>query len=196
MRTLTALLTLCFAASGQSMLESGAVLAGTTVGSAAGKKVSEGINASLKRTGSVLEKAAKTGPRAAPAVPSAPATPLLRVSAGVPMPEPNNVPPPPPRRAAIVAKPVKQRALSAPIVMSAVVPAVQSPFAAPVNVDLAGIQQGMFRDSVLSLGVPSARITMYDDGHVIEIYQYRNASLPSGTVRLRDGSVSAIEARP
>ena len=80
------------------------------------------------------------------------------------------------------------------MVMSSVVPE-RAPFES-VNVDISGIQKGMLRDSVLALGSPSARITMYDDGHMLEIYQYRNQTLASGTVRLRDGEVSAVEARP
>ncbi len=176
------------------MLESGAVVAGTTIGSAAGKKVSEGINTTLKKTGKALDTASKTAtqPQAKDAK-SAPATPLLQVGAGVPKAEPNNVPLPPPRRVA-VAKPVKSRTVSVPMVMSAVLP--EGPPPAPVNVDLTGIHNGMPRDSVLALGTPSARITMYEDTHLIEIYQYRNQTLPSGAVRLRDGAVSAIEARP
>jgi hypothetical protein len=53
----------------------------------------------------------------------------------------------------------------------------------------------MERNSVLALGVPSARITMYEDGHLLEIYQYRNQTFSSGTVRLRDGSVASVETR-
>jgi hypothetical protein len=77
--------------------------------------------------------------------------------------------------------------------MSAVVPKPPSP---PADVDLAAIQTGMGRDALLALGIPSARITMYEDGHLLEIYQYHNHTLASGTVRLRDGAVSTVVARP
>lgn len=177
---------LCIGASGQSMLESGAVIAGTTIGSAAGKKVSDGINARLRKTGKVLQTAAKNEPRQSK---SAPASPLLQVGAGVPKPEVNNVPPPPPKR---VAKPSKPRSVNVPPVLSAVAPVDPPPI--PSAVDLAEIHNGMERDSVLALGHPSARITMYEDGHIVEIYQYRGQA--AGTVRLRDGAVWAVEARP
>ena len=205
MRKLFTFAILCVAASGQSMLESGAAIAGTTIGSAAGKKVSDGINASLRKTGKVLETAAKSDTeaksgKAAKSEPkqskSAPAAPLLQVSAGVPKAEMNNVPPPPPKR--VAAKPSKPRSVSVPPVRSSVMPADPPPI--PSSVDLAGIHNGMVRDSVLALGNPSARITMYEDGHIVEIYQYRaspQASVQSsGTVRLRDGAVWAVEARP
>lgn len=178
---------LCAVASGQSMLESGAVIAGTTIGSAAGKKVSDGINASLRKTGRVLDTAAKAEPKVTR---SAPVAPLLQVSAGVPKAELNNVPPPPPKR--VVAKPGKPRSVSVPPVMSAAIPTDPPPI--PSSVDFAEIHNGMERDSVLALGNPSARITMYEDGHILEIYQYRGQA--SGTVRLRDGAVWAVEARP
>jgi hypothetical protein len=193
MRTLVFFVTLCAVASGQSMRQGGAVLAGTTVGSAAGKKVSDGIDARLKKTSKALDTASKTGTKQ-----DVPTPPLLQVGAGVPAGVPkaeaNNVPPPPPRRIAAAPKPAKPRAVSVPMVMSAVIP--EGPPPAPVNVDLAGFHNGMDRDSALALGNPSARITMYEDGHLMEIYQYRNQTLASGTVRLRDGAVWAIEARP
>jgi len=177
---------------GQSMLESGAVMAGTAVGSAAGKKVSEGITKSLKKTGGILDAASKTGEKQKS---KAPVTPLLQVGAGVPQAELNNVPPPPPpTRRAASPRPARTRTVSVPVVMSAVMP--EGPPPAPLNVDLNGIAKGMAREEVLGFGDPSARITMYEDGHLIEIYQYRNQTLASGTVRLRDGSVSSVEARP
>lgn len=174
------------------MLESGAVIAGTAIGSAAGKQISDGVNTRLKKSASILDAASKTGAKEAKAA-KAPSTPLLQVGAGVPKAEPNNVPPPPPRRVAVTHKPVKTRPVSVPMVMSAVLP-VERAF--PVNIDLTGISNGMVRAAVLALGDPSARITMYEDGHLLEIYQYRNQTLASGTVRLRDGAVWAVEARP
>lgn len=191
MRKFVIFAALAMAANGQSMLESGAVIAGTTIGSAAGKKVSDGINASLRKTGKVLDTAAKTEAKPAKASPAASATPLLQVGAGVPKAEPNNVPPPPPRR--VPVKRSKPREVSVPPVMSAVRAEDAPPI--PTSVDFAVIHNGMERDSVLALGHPSARITMYEDGHILEIYQYRG-SQASGTVRLRDGAVWAVEARP
>ena len=195
MRQIVLLLTISGAAFGQSMLESGAVMAGTAVGSAAGKKVSQGVSASLRKTGSILDAASKTNGKSAKASLTAPAIPMLQVGAGVPKPEVNNVPPPPPpKRRAASPQPARTRAVSVPVVMSAVVPEASPQH--PVNVDLSGVSRGMPRENLLALGTPSARITMYEDGHIEEIYQYRNQTLASGTVRLRDGAVSTIDARP
>jgi len=195
MRQIVLLLTITGAAFGQSMLESGAVMAGTAVGSAAGKKVSQGVGTSLRKTGNILDAASKTNSKPTKASLTASTTPLLQVSAGVPKPEVNNVPlPPPPKRRAVAPLPVRTRTVSVPVVMSAVLP--EAPPQHPVNVDLSGVSRGMARENVLALGTPSARITMFEDGHIEEIYQYRNQTLASGTVRLRDGAVSTIEAKP
>lgn len=179
------------------MLEAGAVVAGSTVGGAAGKKVSDGIGTSLKKTGKALDTANKTGDKKGkePAAVPGGSTPILKVSAGVPKTESNNVPPPPPpvKRAVAAPKPVRSQAVSVPMVMSSVIPRDEPAFL--VNVDLTGVAKGMERSSLLALGMPSARITMYEDGHLLEIYQYRNQTFSSGTVRLRDGSVSAVETR-
>ena len=199
--------------SAQSMLETGAVVAGTTVGGAAGKTVSDGINKTFKTTGKALTAATKSGDseketaekaRAEKAKEAAdkkvaaaanPSTPALKVSAGVPKAEANNVPPPPPKRVvAARPAPAKRSPVGIPMVMSAQIPS--GPPSTPVDVDLAAVTRGMGRDSLLALGTPSARITMYDDSHLVEIYQYRNQTFPSGTVRMRDGVVASIEPRP
>ncbi|MEO5926629.1 MAG: hypothetical protein ABIR70_22630 [Bryobacteraceae bacterium] len=198
MRQTLLFLTISGAVFAQSMLESSAVIAGSTVGGASGKAISTGIDKTFKKTGSILEGAAKTGEKKGKGSPS-PAvvsvTPVLRVSPGVPKAELNNVPPPPPpTKRAAAPKPSRTRAVSVPMVMASVIPRYEPAFL--VNVDLAGISRGMDRDSVLSLGIPSARIIMDEDGKIVEIYQYRNQTFHSGTVRLRDGLVWAVETRP
>ncbi|MEO8099422.1 MAG: hypothetical protein ABI811_17095 [Acidobacteriota bacterium] len=173
----------------QSMLESAAVVAGTSTGTAAGKKVSDGISATLKKTARPLEQAAKTG---APGKSAAQPAPLLQASPGVLKAEKNNVPPPPPKRvevrrvAARVATPV-------PVVLAAVSQVVAPP---RPPVDLSTVAAGMAREQLLALGTPSARITMYEDGHLVEIFQYSSARASSDTVRLRDGAVATVNARP
>lgn len=71
-----------------------------------------------------------------------------------------------------------------------------APAKEPVNVDLAQVERGMARESLLALGSPSSKMTLFEEGHLIEVYNYRNQSVPSGTVRLSDGAVVKIEARP
>ncbi len=66
----------------------------------------------------------------------------------------------------------------------------------PVNVDLTQVERGMARESLLALGSPSSKMTLFEEGHFIEIYRYRNQTVASGTVRLSDGAVVTVEANP
>jgi hypothetical protein len=156
------------------------------VGSAAGRRISEQINTSMRQgtRGFNTGGSAKQGKGAGGA-------------AGAAKADTANVPPPPPVR------PPLQRALARKTTNTA--PAWMTgerfmgpplPPEPPVNVDLAAIERGMARESLLAMGKPSSKITLYEDGHMVEIYQYRNQTLASGTVRLRDGAVATIEARP
>jgi hypothetical protein len=58
--------------------------------------------------------------------------------------------------------------------------------------DLRKVTVGMNREQLLKLGVPSGRITLPEDGHTIEIYQYSANGASLGTVRLSDGRVSSL----
>jgi hypothetical protein len=51
----------------------------------------------------------------------------------------------------------------------------------------------MSREQLLKLGPPAGRITMDDDGHLMETYQYAANGTSLGTVRLTDGTVSSVE---
>jgi hypothetical protein len=48
---------------------------------------------------------------------------------------------------------------------------------------------------VLKFGAPASRITMIDDGHLVEIYRYQARDTTFGVVRLSDGSVSSVQVR-
>jgi len=158
-----------------------------SIGSAAGKRISDQMNTSLRQgtrgfnTGSAKAKSGTGGAAAA------------KANAGnVPPPPPLTPPAPPPLR-----RTVTQKKTTAPAWMTeAPLMGPPPPPPPPVNVDLALIERGMSRESLLALGRPSSKMTLYEDGHMLEVYQYRNQTLASGTVRLRDGAVLAIEARP
>ncbi len=188
---------------GQSMLEVGGMVAGSSVGSAAGKKLSDSLNSTLKKTAGATEKAAKAEPekpkqkaaQQAEVPEPAPIDPIFappktQGRAGA---ELNNVPPPPPPKKKALPQPVRAARVPAPIVTPV---RYEAPKPEPLNVDLSLITPGMRRDDVLKLGQPSARISMYESGHFVEIYNYRNATFPSGSLRLQDGSVTSIEPRP
>jgi hypothetical protein len=59
--------------------------------------------------------------------------------------------------------------------------------------DLKKVTVGMSREELLKLGAPAGRITLPDDGHLIEIYQYTANGNMLGTVRLTDGSVTNVQ---
>jgi hypothetical protein len=61
--------------------------------------------------------------------------------------------------------------------------------------ELRTVTRGMSRSDVLKLGTPAARITMFDDGHLVEIYRYQDHDDNLGVVRLTDGSVSSVLVR-
>ena len=51
----------------------------------------------------------------------------------------------------------------------------------------------MSRDSLLNLGAPAARITMFEGGHMQEIYRYMSGDTDLGAVHLTDGAVSSVQ---
>jgi hypothetical protein len=51
----------------------------------------------------------------------------------------------------------------------------------------------MGRDQLLNMGAPASKITMYESGHLVEVYRYREGNTPLGVVRLSDGAVSKVE---
>jgi outer membrane protein assembly factor BamE (lipoprotein component of BamABCDE complex) len=58
---------------------------------------------------------------------------------------------------------------------------------------IAAIQAGTSRDQLVSsLGTPSARISMFEDGRLVEIYRYSNSGSTVGAVRLANGSVETV----
>src|SRR5260221_8860265 len=60
--------------------------------------------------------------------------------------------------------------------------------------DLKKVVVGMDREQLLRIGEPAGRITLSEDGHLIEIYQYSANRSRFGTVPLTDGTVSSVQA--
>jgi hypothetical protein len=156
------------------------------IGAAQGRRISEQMNTALRQgtrgfggTAAKSGKGSGGGAKASNVPPPPPAAPK---------------PPPPPPLSRVIST---QKKTTAPEWMKDPVPVgPPAPPPPPVNVDLAQIEKGMPRETLLALGKPSSKITLFEDGHMLEIYQYRNVTLAPGTVRLRDGAVSAVEARP
>ncbi len=173
-------------AGAQTLTEMSGAVAGGAIGSAAGKKVSEGITGIFGKLDTSTKKAAK---------PEDPAKkePLLDVGEGVPRrtaTQESVPPPPPPAGSHHAVKP------AAPEPIAEVLPPPPPPPPPAPQVtsdDLKKVAAGMKRDELLKLGAPASRITMDDDGHLVETYSYYAKDAAIGRVKLTDGTVTNVE---
>jgi hypothetical protein len=190
----------------QAITDAAGVIAGGSVGVGAGKKVGEGVAAVLQHAGSTTAKVAKTEPPArvekpaekpaekAADKPKDGAGTVLQVGPGGVVKDHSLVPPPPPiRRAAVVPPPPPPAPPVMPVIQQPIPTLPPPPEVTPD--DLKTLAMGTARRDVLKLGTPAARITMFDDGHLVEIYRYQTRETTFGVVRLSDGSVSSVELR-
>jgi hypothetical protein len=194
----------------QALTDAAAVVAGGSVGAGAGKKVGEGISNVLNKVDATTAKAAKTEKGAKvepPADKSAAAKPsqkasaadgsgggaVLKVGPGGVVKDHSLVPPPPAKKVVAVVPPPPPLAPPVPAVQIPVLVLPPPPQATPA--DLRAVAGGTSRADVLKLGAPSSRITMFDDGHLVEIYRYQSRDTTFGVVRLSDGSVSSVQVR-
>jgi len=174
-------------AGAQTMTEVGASAAGSAIGSAAGKKVSDGITAIFNKVDKSTAKAAKQpedNSKAAPLIEVGPATPKESVGESVPPP-----PPAPGHHASAKAAP-------APEPMPEILPPPPPPLPPPPQMtagDLRKVTNGMRREDLLKLGEPTSRIMMDDDGHLVETFSYADKDASIGRVKLTDGVVSSVE---
>src|SRR5579871_4410435 len=188
MRSMFCVILLGSIAYGQSLVEHSAAAAGGSVGGVAGKKVSDGLTSIFQKIDKQTQKAAK-GANPSPASKAAAAesaTPLLEVGPGVPK-QRNSVPPPPPpvHHAVVHKAPPLPLNMHTPLPMTA--PQLQSADVGLVTPEeLRTLHAGMTRGDVLKLGAPAAKVMMYDDGHLLEIYRYVRHDSNIGTVRLTD----------
>jgi len=176
-------------AEGQSMLEGAAAATGGAVGGVAGKKVSDGLNKILGKIDTQTAKAADTTKNSKKPDPS---SPLLEVGPGVPKSDGSNVPPPPAVHRASVRRPVPPPELPVPVILPPPPPPAPPPPEA-TSAELKQVTPGTSREDVLKLGAPAARIMMFDEGHLLEIYRYQSRDSVLGVVRLTDGAVSTVQ---
>ena len=191
MRNLALLLLISTAAFSQNLTEFGAVTAGSTVGGASGKAVSNGINAIFGKVDQQTAKAAVT-----PTKKEVPEPPPFKVSQGIPSDDTGGVPLPPASHKRAAASPVAQYTVPQEITrirsLSDVAPTLPPPPEMSPE-EFRKISTGTTRGDVLRLGTPASKITMFDDGHLVELYSYRQNGQKFGTLRLTDGAVSNIE---
>jgi hypothetical protein len=188
----------------QAFTDAAAVVAGSSVGVGAGKTVGQGIATALDRANGTTGKAVKTDKVASADKPVLRPAPfaansggsgggtVLKTGPGGVVKDHSLVPPPPVKKAAIVppppplAPPVPEVLLAAPVL-------VLPPPPQATAEDLKTVASGTSREEVLKLGAPASRITMSDNGHLVEIFRYQTRDTTFGVVRLSDGSVSSVQ---
>jgi hypothetical protein len=119
--------------------------------------------------------------------------------------EDTSVPPPPPiagkapvRKAVqeTVAEEAPPPAPFAPFTLADALPATPIPPPPTMTPEaFRKIAAGMTRRDVLGLGEPSLRISMFEDGHLVEMFSYRASGERFGRLRLEDGTVVTAEAK-
>lgn len=193
MRLVALIFVLAATAWSQAMTEAAAAAAGSTVGSVAGKQVSKGVDRILNKAGSLLGGAAKEKAQESQ-------QPVLQVGPGVPKAkqEAFSVPLPPPLpkaplvRRVSIAPPPTTPAPAQPELQPAAQPA---PRPAISRESLQAVTPGMSRQDLLNLGAPASRISMYQDGRLVEVYRYMQQNQTIGVVRLTDGAVARVEVQ-
>jgi hypothetical protein len=194
MRLLASFLLINSFAFAQTMTEFGAVAAGSAVGGASGKSVSNGISAIFGKVDQQTAKAAAKETKRE----KEPQAEALKVAPGAPVADPGAVPlpPPPPGKRTAPALPVAQFVVPAEIArfrsLSEVAPALPPP---PVMSpeDLRSVSLGATRADVLRYGTPSSKITTFEDGHLVEFYSYHQNGQKFGGLKLTDGVVSSVQ---
>lgn len=219
---LPASLILIAGAYGQALTEHAAAAAGAAIGAGAGKGLSNSMTKIFGETDKETAKAAKPDPKkeakevkeAKPVTDPAP-DPLTAkskpspVSAGAAAPTANFGPsaprgssqtrsrrkPAPQDETAVVtpASAIAIRPAPAPL------PVVEQPIVkVPTAEDVANIKVGASQSDVIAaLGQPSSHVIIPDDdGHLREICQYWANGHVLGTIRLDNGQVASVEARP
>ena len=195
MRILASFLLITGITFAQNLTEFGAIAAGSTVGGASGKSVSNGINAIFGKVDQQTAKAAakETKREKEPQAEALKITPVASVAdpGGVPLP-----PSPPVKRSAPAPVPVAQYVVPKEIARigswADVVPTLPPP---PVMSpeDLRSVSSGMTRADVLRYGTPSSKITTFEDGHLVEFYSYHQNGQKFGGLKLTDGVVSSVQ---
>jgi len=204
MRSVLIVLALAGSAWSQAFTEVAGAAVGGSVGGVAGKNVSAGITSVFQKVDATASKAAKTGKSSDGVSQKAPVQKgviqkgsegtILQVGPAGVVKDHSLVPPPPPvRRAAAVVPPPPQLAPLPTVVQP--IPVLPPP-PQVTREDLQALASGTTRRDLLKLGAPSSRITMYDDGHLVEIYRYQSRDTTFGTVRLSVGTVSNVQVRP
>ncbi len=186
----------------QSLAEHAAAASGATIGTAAGKPLSNAITKIFGQTDASAKKAA-TGP----AITKSTAKPEAEFAAPVQLapqgggggglPSLGGGSSAPARHSGFSQRrgPAEYAAITPTAPISAYVPEPVRP--EPTAEEFAAIQVGATKQDVITkLGQPESKVTIPDDdGHLLEICQYWSKGKQLGTVRLDNGQVVNVESR-
>ncbi|MEO8050664.1 MAG: hypothetical protein ABI833_09635 [Acidobacteriota bacterium] len=195
MRILATFLLIAGISLAQNLTEFGAVTAGSTVGGASGKAVSNGITAIFGKVDRQTAQAAVKETKKE----NQPEVEALKIAPGAPQEAYGDVPLPPsapsaraPRRSAPVAEYVVPEDVARIGLLAEMIPVLPPP-AVMSPEEFRSISLGEARADVLKFGAPASKITMFEDGHVVEQYSYHQNGQRFGGLRLTDGVVSSIQ---
>jgi len=177
----------------QALTEAAGIVAGGSVGTGAGKKVGEGITGVLQNVNATAAKAAKTEKPTAKTADKSSAVAVLQTGPGGVVKDHSLVPPPPAKKNAAGVPPPPPVKPAAPALLTPAL-ALPPPRVATAE-DLKTLSSGTSKAEVLKLGAPSSRVTMFEEGHLVEIFRYQARDAAFGTVRLSDGSVTSVQVR-
>lgn len=189
------------AAQAQSLAEHAAAASGATIGTAAGKPLSNAITKIFGQTDTATKKAASASITKTPAKPEPESGPLIQA---VPQAGGGSLPSlgggasggsAPSRHGGFA--PRRAGTEYASINPPEAVVAYQEPVRKePTAEDFAAVQVGASEEQVVSaLGQPESTVTIPDDGHLVQICQYWSKGKQLGTVRLDNGQVVNVESR-
>jgi hypothetical protein len=188
----------------QSLAEHAAAASGATIGTAAGKPLSNAITKIFGQTETTTKKAAsastttktpakqevgsaprmQAAPQVAPQDGGGGALPSLAGSST------------PSRHGGFAPRRIETEYASINPQADVVVAAPEPIRKEPTIEEIASIQVGATEEQVVSaLGQPESKVTIPDDGHLVQICQYWSKGRQLGTVRLDNGQVVNVQAR-
>jgi hypothetical protein len=182
----------------QALVDHAAAAAGASIGATAGKPLSNGITAVFGKVDDTTaqaakkpaekdkDKADKSKPEKPSALGSAPSASASGSSIPSSRPQRASSPRPSSRRAA------QPNAWPEPVVYTQVpAPAAKE----PALQDLLNVQIGSKeQDCIAGLGTPSSRISIPEEGHMIELLRYTAQGRLLGTIRVDNGQVVNVLA--
>jgi len=178
----------------QSLSEHAAAAAGATIGTAAGKPLSNAITKIFGHVDNDAQKAA-----AVKAEPKAPAKALVPDTAA----SPDLALKPAGQSTPSTSSETRRRTTSSAAPRATYLPVAATPTIAqeparrePTAEELASVKVGAAESEVLAaLGQPESRVTIPDEGHLLQICQYWANGQPLGTIRLDNGQVVSVEPK-